>query len=397
MNKTFSVPRWQILFFIVTRMLMNVNTRMIYPFLSVFARGIGVSIEQISLALTIRSLVSVFNPLITPISDQRGRKTGMLMGLALFTVGVSLVVFHPVFLSLVIAFSLSLLGTFLFISSAQAYIGDRVAYNKRGKVMGIIELSWSFSFIFGMPAVGYLISRSGWMSPFAILMVLGLISILLAVILIPPTPPTVQRSGLGWDVILRVLRYRPALAGLAMVFSFAAGNELVNLIFGVWLENAFGLKIAALGAASVVIGLSEMGGEAVSASFVDRLGKEKAVGIGLIASILSGLAMPFLGWSAASALLGLFFFYLSFEFTMVCSLPMLTQVLPQFRATLVGLSLSFIALGRGTGAAMAPYIYHYGFMANALGAVVFNVLALLALSQVKVQAEDIKELQVDYN
>ena len=51
-------------------------------------------------------------------------------------------------------------------------------------------------------------------------------------------------------------------------------------IFGVWLEDSFDLQIAALGAASAVIGLSELGGEGLVAAFVDRLGKPRAIGLG---------------------------------------------------------------------------------------------------------------------
>jgi len=45
-----------------------------------------------------------------------------------------------------------------------------------------------------------------------------------------------------------------------------AANEQVNLVFGVWLQDSFGLKIAALGAASAVIGISEMSAEGLVAT-----------------------------------------------------------------------------------------------------------------------------------
>jgi hypothetical protein len=37
------------------------------------------------------------------------------------------------------------------------------------------------------------------------------------------------------------------------------------------------------------------------------------------------------------------------------------------------------SLGRAIGAPLAPFLYSYGFPVVALGAVVFNILALLAL------------------
>jgi hypothetical protein len=61
---------------------------------------------------------------------------------------------------------------------------------------------------------------------------------------------------------------------------------LVNVIFGVWLEDSFGLKIIALAGASAVIGISELSGEGLVALTTDRLGKPLALAIGLICQCL---------------------------------------------------------------------------------------------------------------
>jgi predicted MFS family arabinose efflux permease len=166
------------------------------------------------------------------------------------------------------------------------------------------------------------------------------------------------------------------------LFSSAA-NETVNLLFGVWLEDAFGLQIAALGAASAVIGLSELGGEGLVAAFVDRLGKPRAVALGLAVNSLGALALPLVGRSEAGALAGLFFFYISFEFTIVSSIPLMTEILPSARATVLALNVSGLSLGRALGALAGPQLYALGFGAVAAGAVAFNLLALLALWRMK--------------
>ena len=64
---------------------------MVYPFLSIFARGLGVDISTMSLLMTARSLIGVTSPLFAPIADRRGRKFGMLLGVIIFTLGVGLV------------------------------------------------------------------------------------------------------------------------------------------------------------------------------------------------------------------------------------------------------------------------------------------------------------------
>jgi len=98
---------------------------------------------------------------------------------------------------------------------------------------------------------------------------------------------------------------------------------------------------------------------------------------------LAGFAVALSGIGAAGALVGLFFFYLSFEFTIVSSIPLMTELLPSARATLMAFNVAAMSLGRAMGAFLAPRLYGLGFLMVALGAIVFNLLALLAVSRLK--------------
>jgi predicted MFS family arabinose efflux permease len=377
----------QVLAFTATRVVLNTMHRMVYPFLPVFGRGLGVDLAALSLALTFRSTAGAFGPFLASVADSRGRKAGMLFGLLLYLAGVSLVVFWPVYPAFLLALILTMLGKYVFDPSMQAYLGDRVSYRRRGLVLAVTEVGWSLSFIAGVPLMGLLIARGGWMAPFPLLALLGLLAIVMLSWLLPRDPaPLAGRPGLMAN-FRSLLTYAPALAGLAMGLSFSAANEVVNLVFGVWMEDSFGLKIAALGAASAVIGLSELGGESLAAGLVDRLGKTRAVGSGLVLNGLAALALPFLGLNLAGAVAGLFLFYITFEFTLVCSIPLMTEILPAARATLMAANSAGLSLGRALGALLAPSLYGLGtaspmvpdLFASAMAAVLFNIVALLAL------------------
>jgi MFS family permease len=60
-------------------------------------------------------------------------------------------------------------------------------------------------------------------------------------------------------------------------------------------------------------------------------------------------------------------------------IPMMTEVLPAARATMMAFTSSAFLLGRALGAPLAPLLYGYSFWAVAAGAVVFNLAALAAL------------------
>jgi predicted MFS family arabinose efflux permease len=361
--------------------------RMVYPFLAVFGRGIGVDLATISLTLTLRSFTGVFGPFLAVIGDRRGRKIGMLFGLAVFIFGLAVVMIWPTFPAFVAALILSMLGKYIYDPSMQAYLGDRVAYQRRGRVLAITELSWSLSFLVGVPAMGFLIARYGWRAPFPVLALLGLLAFGVLAWMVP-----LDKVKGGQSVGLRtnfreILAYPPVLAGLAMAMLFSSANEVINLVFGIWLENSFGLIIAALGAAAAVIGLSELGGESLAAAFTDRLGKPLAIGIGLGLNCLAALVLPILGTSTAGAMVGLFFFYLTFEYALVSSVPMMTEVMPSARATVMAFTTASVSLGRGMGALIATPLFLFGessatipdILPNALAAILLNAAALVAL------------------
>ena len=145
--------------------------------------------------------------------------------------------------------------------------------------------------------------------------------------------------------------------------------------------------IAALGAASAVIGLSELGGESLAAAITDRLGKPLAVGLGLGLNCLAAMALPVLGTNTTGAVVGLFFFYLTFEYALVSSVPMMTEVMPSARATVMAVTAASVSIGRAIGALMATPLFLFGessatipdILPNALAAVVLNISAIAAL------------------
>ena len=383
-GKTPLPMRAQVLLFATVRMIININTRMVYPFLNTFASGLGVDLIAISLAMTIRSISGALSLFITPVADRHGRKAGMLLGVAIFIVGASLVIVWPSFTAFTIAISLTFLGMFVYLSSTQAYIGDQVRPGRRGTALGLIETGWGVSYIIGMPILGWIIDRYGWRAPFPFTAALGVLAFLLILAFVPNIKP--ERSILNGNIlknILEVLKIPAARYGLLMSLMLISSNEVINLVFGVWLEQSFGLKLAALGAASAIIGISEISGESIGGVISDKLGRERSIMLGMGMMLVVSVVLPFIGGTQAGALIGLFFFYLSYEFTFVSTLPFMTELVPEARGTLLGANVACLALGRMIGNLVSPFVFRVGFWANALSAVIFILIAFWGLSRAK--------------
>ncbi len=372
--------RHQLATITATRILINTAHRMVYPFLPAFARGLGVDVETISLAITARSSLGLLSPLFGRIADRQGRKAGLLIGAGLIILSLLLMTAVPVFAAFLIGVVLIGAGKITYDTAMQAYVGDRVAYQQRGLAIGITELSWSAAFLVGIPLVGWLIDRGSWNTPF--IWMAALIAACAALLwrLLAPDAPAKGTPLLALPDALRTIAgNRPALAGLVISMLISSTNELISIVFGVWLEGTFGLQIAALGAASIVIGVAELGGEGAVIGLADRLGKRRAVGLGLAGSVLTSLALPALGVSTAGALAGLFLYYLTFEFTLVATITLMTELAPRTRATLMAGNVAFQSLGRTIGAPLGTALFAAGIGANAATAALGNGIALILL------------------
>ncbi len=371
--------RFQLAAFTLTRTVLNTGYRMVYPFLPVIARGLGVDLSTVALAVTARASLGLASPFLGSAADVRGRKTVMLFSLGLAAAGFGLVSIWPTYPMLFASMLLAGGGKIMFDPAMQAYLGDRVDYSRRGLVIALSEFGWSGAFLIGIPVAGWIIARGGWAAPFRWLVAFVLLAGVLLWRMLPADPSPVSQR-LSWSGGMRaVLASRSALAGLALGFLISLANETVNIVFGAWLEDSFGLQVVALGAATAVIGVAELGGEGLVAALADRLGKRRAVAVGISLSALACLGLPFLGRSLTGALVGLFLVYTTFEFTIVSGMPLMTELVPQARATMMAGNIGAHSAGRAIGALVGPALFGVGLQANGTLAAALNLVALAVL------------------
>lgn len=363
-----------------TRTIVDTGFRMVYPLLPVFARGVQVEVSAIISILTLMQLLGLVAPFIGRVSEQRGRKFTMLLGLLLYLVGMASVFIMPNFTGLAIALLFGALGKTALGPAIHAYIGDKVPYEKRGLFLGVVELAWSGAFLFGVPAMTWLIANYNWQAPFLALAILGAISFVLIWLRIERDTPVVYH--VNFLQAFRVAISSPmALAGLCLGFSISAGNQLVSVVFGTWIEASFGIQLAALAIAAAVIGMSELGGEGIVTFFADKFGKRRLVLVGVCGNILACFFLPLTGGDLNLALVGLFFFYLTFELSIVASIPLATELSPNSRAMYLTVLVTAVTLGRAMLTPLAPVLFDFGLLANCLVAAGFNLIAIFAVTR----------------
>jgi len=351
---------------LLSRTVINTSFRVVYPFLPVIARGLDISLGSASTLLTLRFAAGLAAPILGPLADRFGRRRMMVIGLLVFALaGVSLAGVGTLGAAAV-AFALYGLAKVFYDPAVHAYLGDTVPYERRARVVGAVELSWSAAWLLGVPASGFLIEWFGWRAPWAALIALGLVGAWLTQTRLPPASRASSRdTGLpAISVMLRtwwqLVRHGPVLILLTTNLFLILAIEVPFIVYGAWLEKTFALSLATLGLASTVVGVAEMAAEFGIMAVTDRLGKRRSVVGGLIGLAACLVALPQLaGMGLAGALVGVAGIMFCFEFAVVSLLPLATEIVASKRASVFSLVVVIVSLGRALGSALGGWLWQW--------------------------------------
>ncbi|MBW1723007.1 MAG: MFS transporter [Deltaproteobacteria bacterium] len=346
------------------RLSLNTARRFAYPFAPALGRGLNVPLSAVTSIIAVNQATGFLGFLFGPLADRFGYRGVMCAGLGMLALGMLAGGVFPYYTVVFIALFLAGLGKSIFDPALQAYVGERVPYERRALVIGVLEMSWAGSTLVGIPLIGLGMERYGWRCPFFLLGGIGLLSVLAIRFLMPGEeregrPPRVPSAKLSraWRLLFRE---RAALGTMGFAFLVSAANDNLFVIYGAWFEENFNLSVFALGLGTGIIGTAELLGETLTAAFSDRFGLKKAVITGLTLSAVGYGILPGLERTVSAALGGLFLIFLTFEFSIVTCLSLCTEILPPYRATMMASFLAAAGLGRAIGALLGGTIWKAG-------------------------------------
>ena len=375
-RKKISVPGQTLVFDLVItsgcRLVLNTARRFAYPFAPALSRAMGIPLTHITSMIAVNQASGMLALFFGPFADRIGYRFMMLLGLLMLAAGMLAAALLPFFGVVLVALFLAGLGKNVFDPAIQAYVGEQVPYEKRGLVIGLIETSWAASTLIGIPLVGFLMAWKGWRAPFVVMGLAAVAGMVLIALRLPSrtqpvmAPPSSARLRLAWR---RMFRNRRARAMLAVAFLVSMANDGIFVIYGAWLEKHFHLGLAQLGMGSSIIGVAELCGEFMTVGLADRLGKSRALLLGIGLSMIAYLILPWTDFAMPLAFAGLFALFVAVEFTFVTALSMATEILPDHRATMMSGMLAVAGLGRMAGAVTG------GFLWMAQGAMIVALLS----------------------
>jgi predicted MFS family arabinose efflux permease len=372
-----------LLILLLGRLLLNATTRVIYPLLAFLASGFDVDLRTVSLLVTVQVGTQLLSPLGGTLADMRGERATMIWGLLLFCGGAVICALAATLLPFLVGYGLTGLGTALYHPANQSYASARSAYRRRGRVLGFLELSWALSALLGVSALVWLVETSNdWSPAFWWLCGVGVLTLLLTWVGLPQAPRSSAPADAPRLRRLEVLARGVVLATMLLVFCEMIGLEFLWVSYAAWLEADFGATLEQIGWLFGIIGLLELGGSLLATLFTDRLGKRRAVIVGLTAAALVQLVLPWSGGNWPLFVVLFLLLGLVMEFSIVSSVVLVSGVAPDARGTVIAMSVAARGLGRMAGSLLGPLLWeNFGFLANGTAAGIFSLLGALVCWQ----------------
>ncbi|MEM6532658.1 MAG: MFS transporter [Myxococcota bacterium] len=259
----------------------------------------------------------VCSPILGGLSDRFGRRPVMLLSLAALAVDMLLIAIAPDLLLFLVARTLSGVFAATF-ATANAYITDIVAPERRAESYGLVGAAFGFGFIAG-PILGGLVGEYDLRAPFYAAAGLAAFTTLYGAVFVPESLPKEKRRPFSWSranafgTLLRLLR-TPGLGTLIPVFFFSnistwvypAVWSYVAIAKFNWSEGEIGASIAYYGVIFVVA-------QAVVIRFaMNRFSAGRIVAFALF---LEGLALLGIGFASNVVTL-----YVMVSFALITSL-----------------------------------------------------------------------------
>lgn len=340
------------------RLTANSGYRFAPPFLAIIASDLDVTLATLGAVLAISELAGLAGPAIGRLAERLDRRRaliGGLLGVAGAAAGAG-AGGHPA----ILAVALLVLGwcKILFDVSLVGWLSDRVPYGRRARAIGLTETSWALAMLVGVPIMGLVTAAASWRWGYAT----GAAAMVALALVIA------QRVGVDDHRAARLASHaaqqgpRPSLSGdgwllVISLGAMMAATQAVTVTFGSWLQDRHGFGAAALAVVVLGLGVAELGASLMVMRVTDRWGKARSVLVGTAIMIPATLLLAVGGGVLPIGLAALLIFIAGFEFAMVASISLSTELVPGRPAAGFGLMIGAGTMGRVVASFMATVLY----------------------------------------
>jgi predicted MFS family arabinose efflux permease len=271
---------------------------------------------------------------------------------------------------------LALVPPAIFTPQAAACVGLLVPPAQRGRAITFIFLGWSVASVLGMPLGAWLGGTFGWRYAFAAIAALSLVS---GAWVWRAMPDGIKPPALSLEAWQFTFRSRALMTAVLVTVLYAAGQFVLFSYFAPWFKQKLGASPAELSLFFMWFGAFGLLGNVLMTRYIDRIGAERSVliGVALMAVSLAGFA---LGTSLALAALVCIPWALGCFSSNSAQQARLVGIAPSLAAASVALNSSAMYAGQAIGAASGGWLIAHGGMDWLHWAGFAGLLAAMAVS-----------------
>jgi predicted MFS family arabinose efflux permease len=361
----------------VARLVANAAYRFAPLFLATIARGFDVSLSTLGFAIFVSELSGFASPFAGRIVDRLTHRNSMVLGLIGSAVGCTIAAVSTSPLMFAVGVTVLALTKQSFDLGLGAWIADHVPYNQRGKIVGLTETAWALGLLVGVSIMGLITAATNWRIGFAFAVLCLVVSMFVifnrvtneARVPHESRSTTPQRiTGNSWLVVFTM-------------FCIMCSAQNLFVTFGAWLEDEFQFGAARLAVAGFSLGLVELVASVSSSRQTDKWGKERSIALGALLVIPGGIFLCLGSNNLIIGLIGVFIYFLGFEFSVVSLLSLATSLVPNSPGTGLGWVLGAGTLGRAVMAIIATHLFEsFGVQGPALMGAFFGLLGALTIT-----------------
>jgi predicted MFS family arabinose efflux permease len=330
----------------------GVDSYIVAAVLPAVADDLREPIANVGLVASVYALpVALLAPIFGPLSDRRGRRFALLLGLSIFAAAAAACIVAPNLPVLLAARAINGVGAAILLPAAFAAAGDLPDDEARGRAIALLTAAFPLSNLLGLPFGALATSVGGWRAPFALIAAVAVLAMIGVATSREVSKAAV--SGRGYRATFgRVIRDRNALAVMSVTLVWFSGAIGLFIYVGEFIHESFGIPAEQAGLAYLVVGVVGIVAARTSGLVLARIGARKTVltGIALFGTAAFLLPLTTSALPLALAVIAIWAFGTWF------GVPGIQTIVAGLSSTARGTMLAFNGSALNLGGVIGPLI-----------------------------------------
>jgi DHA1 family multidrug resistance protein-like MFS transporter len=371
---------------------------MVMPIMPFYVESMGASATDLGLLVAISPFIQlVASPLWGGVSDRRGRKPVLVVGLLGYGISMLLFGLSTELWMLFVARGVGALLSAATMPTTMAYISDSTSEQERGGGMGALGAATGLGMVLG-PALGGLLGSESLSTPFFLTAGVCLLTLLLVLLFLPESLPEEARRQTATRVKPAAqIRDLSGPLGVLLFMAFLVSFGLTNFqgIFGYYALKKFGYGTEEVGWILTIVGIvAALTQGVLTGPLTKRWGEATVIKATLLASAITFVPL-LLANSLPTVLLTTGLFTLPNALLRPAVISLTSKHAETRQGAAMGLNNSFNSLGRVIGPIWAGFAFDLNYNLPYLsGAAIMFAGFLISLAWLAQEHKEASESQL---